>query len=167
MAVQKTLQLVSGIITEVAAVESSSGAGDEGKIVALNAAGQIDASMLPASGAITMLASESLAAGALINVWDDAGNVSVRNADNTSVNKRAHGFAPGAIGSGNTGTVVIGDDTITGLSTLTIGGEYFLGTAGGLTLTAPTGTGKIVQRVGVAKSTTELFFEPGEIVLRA
>lgn len=166
MAAQKPLQIVNGLPTEVPAVESSAGAGDEGKLVALNAAGQIDATMLPASGALTYPASEAIAAGALINLWNNAGNISMRNADNTSSAKRAHGFAPAAVTSGANGTAIIGEGYITGLSALTIG-EYFLGTAGGLSTTAPTATGSIVQRVGFADSNSTLQFNPGEIYVRA
>lgn len=167
MAVQNPLQLVDGIITEVAAVESSAGSGDEGKIVALNSSGLIDDTMLPSTGAITATASEAIAAGALINIWNSSGTVKVRNADNTSSSKRAHGYAPGAISSGSSGSVVVGEGLITGLTSLTAGSQYFLDTAGGVTTTAPSSTGDIVQSVGVAFSTTELQFIPGDIVVRA
>lgn len=167
MAVQKPLQLVSGVVTEVTAVETSAGSGDEGKIVALNASGKIDSSMLSATGNTSYTASEALSAGALINIWNNSGNVAIRNADNTSVAKRAHGFVQSAVGSGNVGVATIGEGNITGLTSLTAGGQYFLGTVGAITLTAPTASASIVQGVGVADSTTSLQFIPGGIVLRA
>lgn len=157
----------SGQLAEVASVNSSAGAADASKIVSLNAAGQIDASMLPTSGLISMTASENISASDLINVFNDAGAAKVRKADNTSAAKRAHGFAPAAITLGNSGNVNIGPGAIAGLAGLTIGTEYFLGVTGGVTATAPNASNSIVQRVGVAKSATELFFDPGEIVIRA
>jgi len=46
---------------------------------------------------------------------------------------------------------------VKGLSGLTAGSRYFISTAaGGITATAPTGSGEVVQYIGVAKSTTEL-----------
>lgn len=168
MAVQKPLQIDgSGNIAEVAAVESSAGAGDEGKIVALNASGQIDPTMLPGSGAFTATASEAIAAGAIINLWNSTGALKVRNADNSAVGKRAHGFASAAIASGASGTVNVGDGVINGLSSLTIGTQYFLGAAGAPTATVPTGTGTIIQGVGVATSATAIEFTVGDVVVRA
>lgn len=166
MAVQKPLQIVTGIVTEVAAVESSAGSGDEGKIVALNSSGKIDPTMLSATGATTYTSSEAIAAGALVNIWSSTG-VKVRNADNTSSAKQAHGFAPSAITSGASGTIILFEGTITGLTGLTIGTQYFLGTAGAVTTTAPTASASIVQQVGFADATTQLQFLAGGIVLRA
>lgn len=167
MAAQKPLQVgTDGNFTEVAAVESSAGSGDEGKIVALNASGLIDPTMLPSTGATTLTATENISAGALINVWSSTG-VKVRNADNSGVGKRAHGFAPSAITSGASGTVVLGEGTVTGLSTLTVGTQYFLATVGAVTSTLPTGTGVIVQQVGVALSTSSLAFVIAPPIVRA
>jgi hypothetical protein len=166
MAVQKPLQIVSGIITEVTAVESSAGSGDEGKIVALNASGLIDPTMLPASGSTTFTSSEAIAAGALVNIWNSTG-VKVRNADNAAIGKQAHGYAPSAITSGATGTIVLGEGIITGLSGLTVGVQQFLGSAGAVTATPPTASASIVQPVGVAISASSLSFDMGPIALRA
>jgi hypothetical protein len=43
---------------------------------------------------------------------------------------------------------------------LTPGVEYFVGLVGGITTVAPTGSGDIVQRVGVALNATTLIFNP-------
>lgn len=56
----------------------------------------------------------------------------------------------------------------TGATTLTPGANYFLSpTAGKITLTAPTGSGQVVQLIGTALSTTELDLRIGEAVSRA
>lgn len=165
----KPVQLVSGILTEVEAKTASAGAADAGKIVALDAGGKIDTTMMPSgigSDSKTMTASEAISAGDIVNVHDSSG-AKVRKADAANSSKLAVGFAPSAISNGASGTVNF-EGTITGLSGLTIGATYYLSTtAGGITATAPTGSGNAVQKVGVAISATELSFEPGTVVVRA
>lgn len=63
----------SGDLAEVASVNSSAGAGDANKIVALNSSGKLDNTMLPESGEYSMTASEALSAGDLINVHNSSG----------------------------------------------------------------------------------------------
>lgn len=157
----------TGNTTESSGVTSSAGSGDASKIVLLNSSGLIDSTMLAAAISASAVASESIAAGALINLWSNAGVLNVRNADQTAIGKRAHGFAQAAISSAATGIVVLTDGVITGLSGLVVGTEYFLGTAGAVTATVPTGTGTVLQKVGVARSTTELEFELLAPIVRA
>lgn len=162
----KPIQIVSGSLKEVEANTSSAGSGDAGKIVALGSDGKIDDTFLHDATSEMATASEDIAAGALINIFNSSG-LKVRNADNTSSSKEAIGFAPAAIASAASGRVIYGPGLITGLSALTIGAQYFLSTVGAITVTAPTASGAIVQKVGRATSTTELAFIPGEPVLRA
>lgn len=165
----KPIQVVSGVLTEIEAKTASAGAADAGKIIALDASGKIDSTMMPngiGSDAKTMTASEAISAGDIVNVHDSSG-AKVRKADATTSSKHAVGFAPSAIANGASGTINF-EGTITGLSALTIGATYYLHTtAGGITTTAPTGSGQVVQKVGVAISATELSFEPGTVVVRA
>jgi hypothetical protein len=173
MAAQKTLQInANGQKVEVAAVESSAGAGDEGKIVALNTSGYIDTTMLdPATLAETKVvpASEDLAAGDLVDIWNDTGTLKVRKADASAANagKKADGFVKAAVTAPADATVYF-DGEISGLTGLTPGAEYFLSdsTPGGVTATPVTTAGNLLQSVGVAKSATTLSFEPGEGVIR-
>ena len=164
---QKFLTVVSGNFKEVEGLVTSAGAGDSGKLPALDAAGKLDTSVMPTGiGADTkaLTASENLAAGDLVNVWNDTGTVKVRKADATSPSKRAHGFVLSSVSSAATATVYF-EGTITGLSSLTLGATYFLGTTAGVaTATATTTAGHIVQQVGVAVSATELSFEPQQPV---
>ena len=144
-------------LQEIATIQTSAGAGDAGKILALNSSGLIDSTALPSSSAVTMTASESISAGAIVNIWDSGGGVmKVRNADNSAVGKQADGFCIGAITSAATGPVNIGNGINTGVSGLTVGARYVLGSAGAVTVTAPTTSASILQKVGVARSATEL-----------
>lgn len=158
----------SGTLTEKAAIISSAGAGDSGKIIALDAAGRIDNSMMPVgigtdTGAVT--ASENLSAGDFVNIWNSTG-AKVRKADATTAGKRAHGFVLASVTSGNTATVYFeGTNTaVTGQ----IPGEVFLSTTAGLsTATAPSASGNVVQRIGFAISATAINFQAGEAITLA
>jgi hypothetical protein len=159
----KYIEMSSGVLQEVQPVNSSAGVGDAGKMIQLDAAGRIDNSMMPVgigADSSTIEASETLAAGDLVNIWNDGGTPKVRKADATN-NQPAHGFVLSAYVATNNATVYH-EGSITGLSGLTGGDNLYLsGTAGGVTATAPSGAGDIVQRVGVAVGTTEASFEPG------
>ena len=167
MAAQKFLTLISGIRSLVSAKDSSAGAGDAGAIVALDAAGKINSNMMPngiGSDSRVAPASENLAAGDLVNLWNDGGTLKARKADATAAGKEAHGFTEAGVTSGADATVIF-DGTIPGLSGLTLGAKYFLHTtAGAVVSTAPSTVGNVVQPVGVAASATELVFERGEPV---
>jgi hypothetical protein len=72
----KFLNIINGIITQVEAIVSSTGAGDANKIPRTGADGRLDNSFLPTGiGADTkiMPAIEALAAGDMVNVFLDAG----------------------------------------------------------------------------------------------
>lgn len=113
-----------------------------------NGAGSITINAVTGSNTVTATASESIAAGALINLWNNSGTLNIRNADASS-SKPAHGFAVNAISSSATGTVTVGNGADSGVSALTIGTQYFLGNSGAVTSTAP-GAGNLLQPVGVA-----------------
>ena len=112
-------------------------------------------------------ATENLAAGDLVNVFTSGGVAKMRKADATSSGKEANGFVLASVTSGNTGTVYY-EQRITGLSGLTAGAIYYLSTtAGGVTSTAPSGSGNVVQRIGRATDTTVLTFQPSAPVVLA
>lgn len=165
----KPIQIVSGNLTEIEATVISAGAGNAGDVVALDAAGKLDNSVLPTGiGADTALveASEDLAAGDFVNIHDVTGAWRARKADASAIGTRAHGFVLAAVTTGNDATVYF-EGTNNQLSSLTPG-DYFLSeTAGAITQTAPTTSAAIVQRVGVSLSATTLNAEIGEPVVRA
>ena len=148
-------------------VTSSAGAGDSGKVVALDSGGKIDSTMMPTGvGADTkqITASEALAAGDLVNIHISSG-IKVRKADATTAGKEAHGFVISSVSNGATATVYF-DAVNTGVSGLTAGTRYFLSTtAGGVTATAPSSAGNVVQYVGMATAAAELNFQEGATIL--
>ncbi|TVM31152.1 hypothetical protein [Oceanidesulfovibrio marinus] len=164
MAAKKYLAQILGAITEVAATVVSAGAANDGDVVALNAQGKLDSSVLPTGvGAETkvLTTSEDLAAGGWVNIYDNAGTPTARKADATTAGKEAHGFVLASTTSGQDAVVYVAgiNNQCTGLT----GGEtYFLATtAGGETLTPPSASGNVVQRLGQSLSDTEVAFEPG------
>lgn len=148
----------------------STGAGDTGKLVALDATGRLDTSVMPTGiGADTaqILASEILAAGDLVNIWNNAAVANVRKADGSSAGKEAHGFVLAGFAAAATATVYF-EGSNTQCTGLTPGPQFLSSTTPGKTVaTAPTGTGKVVQRCGVATSTTSMNFEASEPIVLA
>ena len=166
----KYIKLSSGNLAEEEALVSSAGAGDAGKIVALDSAGKLDNSVMPVGiGADTksIQASENLAAGDFVNVWNDAGTTKVRKAD-ASTNKPVDGFVLTAVTSGNSATIYF-EGTDNQLSSLTGGSVYYLSgsTPGAAIATPPSTSGYLVQKVGKAVSATEINFEASNPVTLA
>lgn len=148
---------------QITAINTSAGAADADKLVGTGADGRLDASLMPVGiGADTMsvVASEALSAGNLVNIHNNAGTANVRKADATTSGKEADGFVLASVAGGATALVYF-EGRISGLSGLTPGARQYLGTtAGTLTATAPSASGNVVQFVGRAISATELTFEP-------
>lgn len=149
---------------EKAAITTSAGTDDAGKIVALDSSGRLDTTMLPPGiGTETdqIACSENLAAGDLVNIYADSG-AKVRKADGSTTGKPAHGFVLSSATSGDTVTVYRPSQSITGLTGLTPGSTYFMSgsTAGAVVATAPTGAGKTLQVIGTAISATAISFNP-------
>ena len=159
----KYIKLDSGRLKQQEAATTSAGAGDSGKIVALNTSGKLDDTMMPAGvgdEVKSLTASEDLSAGNFVNIYDDGGTTKVRKADATTEGKEAYGFVLAGATSGSSASVYVTgvNDQLTGL---TGGTRYYLDTtAGGITDTPPSGSNNVVQCLGVAISTTELSFIP-------
>ena len=132
------------------AVVVSAGAADAGKPVALDSTGKLDSTLLPGSAIDSAEASEAIAAGEAVNVWDDGGTRKIRKAD-ASNGRRADGFATEAIASAATGKFDT-DGKAAVAAAGVIGTRYYLSaaTAGAITATAPTAATEIVQSVGIA-----------------
>lgn len=162
----KYIELNSGRLREVQPINATAGAGDANKIIQTDADGLLDESFLPAGvGADIRLiqASETLAAGDLVNIHDDTGP-RARKADATTVGKEVHGFVlDGATAAANASVYFAG--ILTGLTGLTPGARQYLSTTPGLRVaTPPSATGNIVQKVGVAVATDTMAFNLGEPV---
>lgn len=190
MAAPRFLTNVLGRIRMVAAIMTSAGVADAEKIVATNASGVLDDTLINAAtsgnsvvvktksdGTLdpsvmptgigadvkNMLASETLAANDLVNVWSDAGVEKARKADATAEGKEATGFVKEAVTSGAMAAVYF-EGRISGLTGLTPGARQYLSasTPGVATATAPVGAGNVSQWVGDAVSATEIDFEKGD-----
>lgn len=160
----KYLKLNSGVPTETEAKVTSAGAGDAGKIPALDGTGKLDTSMMPTGiGADTasIVTSENLAAGDFVNVFNDGGTPKVRKADATTAGKEAHGFVLAGVTAPAAATVYFegSNDQVSGA---TAGKVYLATTAGGFVGTAPSASGNVVQQVGVATSATSINVEFGQ-----
>lgn len=171
MAAKKYLALSNGRIAETNATVQSAGAADDGKIVALDPAGKIDQTLLPAglnSDSVSLPASEALSAGDVVNIWDDVGTARVRKADATAPDKEAVGFVNAAVSGGAAATVFF-EGSISGKSGLTPGARQYLSdsTPGAITPTPPTTAGHVVQFIGIAINTTSVSLEVGEPITLA
>lgn len=187
MAAPRFLALVAGRIKQIVTIAVSTGAPDAEKIPSTNGSGVLDPSILNAAttgnskvvltksdgtldpsimpagigAAVTnMVCSENLAAGNVVNIWNDGGTEKVRKADATSVGKEVHGYVNAAYTLGDT-AAVYASDKITGLSGKTAGARQYLSTTPGLlTQTAPSAVGNISQCVGVAHNATSVSYAP-------
>ncbi len=168
MAAKKFLRLVAGVFTEVAATVTSAGAGSDGDLVALDSTGRLDNSVMPVGIGVdtkTIAASEALAAGDWVNVWNSTG-AKVRKADATTAGKEAHGFVLAAVSSGANALVYF-EGTNTQVTGQTPGPVFLQTTAGTGGATIPSASGNVVQNLGVALSATEVNFERGTPVVLA
>lgn len=158
MAADKYQTLVNGRETMVSASDASAGVANAGDIVALDASGKLDPSLLPAGvgpDIASIIASVALAAGDYVNIYDDAGTPKVRLAD-ASNDRPAHGFVKTAVLSGASASVYF-EGPNTDLTGLTIGARYYLGTAGAPTSAVPSLPGSVIhQLLGTAVSATSI-----------
>ena len=156
----KYLKNNGGSLAEVEGIITSAGAGDSGKFPALDAAGKLATTFMPtgiAADVAVVEASEDLAAGDLVNIYESTG-AKCRKADATTVGKEAHGFILEVVTTGNNATIYFegNNDQVTGL---TPGIQFLTTTAGLVSVTAPVASGNLVQKVGIATSATNLNFE--------
>lgn len=169
MPAKKLLRLVGGVMTEVFGIQSSAGAANAGDIPALDESGRIDASMMPVgigADVANIPASEALAAGDFVNVWNDSGAAKVRKADATVAGKDAHGFVLAAVASGANATVYF-EGTNTQVTGQVAGNVFLQTTAGKGGATVPSAAGNVVQQVGIATGATSVNFERGVAVTLA
>jgi len=158
----------TGRLTENEGLVTSAGAGDAGKIPALDAGGKLDLTLLPngvGPAVALILASENLAAGDFVNIYDNAGTPNVRKAD-ASNSRRATGYVIASVTSGNNATVYF-EGQNNQVSGLTPGARLYLGAGGAVTETVPVTPGsQIHQLLGKALSATLMDVEiDDEIVL--
>jgi len=158
MAQEKFMSInIDGVDVEVEALLTSSGAGDAGKLVGLDATGKFDPSVIPGVNITTALAFEAISGGDLISFNDDGGTAKMRRA-NALTQLEAHGFCPQAVLISTTGRVIMENAILVVAGPLVTGTKLFLSdsTPGGFSTTPITSSGSYLQRVGVVKSATEI-----------
>jgi hypothetical protein len=168
MAANKYLSHSAGAIQEVTPA-TTGGAGDENKIPALDANGRLAVGMMPSGlgpETQTLAASEALAAGDFINVWDDTGTLKMRKAD-ASADKPAHGFVLAVVENGANGLAHF-DGINNQCAGLSGGPIMYLSAAapGTATATPPSASTNYVQRLGTRLSATEIAFVPDLTIIK-
>ncbi len=158
----------TGVIKEVIGQVSSAGAGDAGKIPALDTDGRFNLTLMPTGvgpDTYTGNAAEALTAGDMVYV-DSAGEVSKASA--AAAGHDAVGFVQDNVSSGQPALVYF-EGRCTALAGLTPDSRYFLSASapGGITATPVTGAGKRHQFVGRAITATTLSFEADDSILLA
>ncbi len=167
MAVQQVFvrDTTTNLPKELSPNTTSAGASDAGKLVALNASGVLDSTLFPAGlGTASQVfpTSENLTAAALVNVYNNAGTPTARNANATDATKPAIGFVQAAVTSPANATVYFPGQIVSGVSGLTPGAPVYLSasTPGGVSGAAPSTAGNLVQQVGYALTATSFVFIP-------
>lgn len=162
----------TGRVTERLSADSSAGAGDAGRIVALNAAGEIDPSMLPpgVSNAEIIEVGVAVATNSLVEVYNDLGTPKIRPASGNPANLQpAVGWVDAAYIA--TDLALVFFDGQVGGTGFTPGQRVYLASstpADGIVTTTPvTGAGAAHQFVGRAVSTTLFNFEPDDPIILA
>jgi hypothetical protein len=107
--------------------------------------------------------SEAITYGQLVNTFDDGGVFSVRLADATDDTKPCHGVCNtvGTSTIGDTLEIVMPNAYVKSIGGLSPGTIYYLSTTPGIgTNVAPSGSGNIVQAIGLALETDGMLFNP-------
>ena len=162
----------NGVTSEVEGTVTSAGAANAGELVALDASGKLDPTVLPAgigSSSKSIAASENMTAPCLVNIHNSTGQkVRYADASAASAAKQAMGFIKDSVVSPANVNVYF-EGEIPGFVGLVPGAVYYLSdtTPGGITNTPLTAAGRILQRVGVATSDTTLDFEVNPPIIRS
>lgn len=140
---------------------TSDGPEDSDKIPVLDTFGRLSTSFIPddiIADTYLMMAAENLGSGSIINIFDDNGVSKCRKASASFSNREAHGYVLSSCLKDEYVLIYFegNNNQVTGLSP----GTLFLSTIAGLaTSNPPTGSGKIVQRIGFATSATSINFQ--------
>jgi hypothetical protein len=173
------LNTTTGRPKQRAATQVSAGAANAGDIIALGADGRLDSSVMPATGQESteaVLATELLADGDWVNIYNNNGTRSCRKAIATDHTRPAHGFVTAGVTAGLMASIskrgTNAKVALTGLAAADLGSRMFLSptTGGGcLKSCAAFSTGNLVQVLGsltaINESYAEVDFNPGEQII--
>jgi hypothetical protein len=168
MAGNKYISNNAGQLAEIVAAQVSGGVADANKIPALDSTGRLDPSLLPlgvSPDLAVIQATENLAAGDFVNIYDVSGSFRCRKSDASVTGKEACGFVTLAVTSGANASIYF--EGTNSFVTGQIAGNVWLSdvTAGRGQNTLPIGAGKIQQRIGIATSATSINCEFGVPIL--
>lgn len=112
--------------------------------------------------AVTLTASEAIAAGDFVHIWDDAGTPKVQLADGTNPLKFANGYAPAAAAAAAPCQAL----PLAGLNSAVspaATGEVWLSVTvpGGYQTAAPATTGQLIQSLGSGVQGVGIYLQPG------
>jgi len=176
---KKVLSIGGGALSEVLI----SPTGSDGDLVCLASNGKLDPGVVPdltsGGGSPTnkinckVNSSGTLAGGDFVNIYDDGGNLTARFCDgNAGTPRECHGYiaVAGTHAAGSTVAVTLKGAIQSSPATPTvIGGSamYIAGNAGKVSVTKPTTTGYMLQKVGVSERTSpfNFFFDPEAAVI--
>lgn len=169
MAGEKFIKFINGVLSAVSAIQVSAGAADAGKIAALDDAGKWDISMMPVgigTETDTATASEALAAGDFVNLYASSG-LKARKADASTSGKEATHFTLAAVSNAATGTFYRISQLNNQRTGMTPGAKQWLSTTvpGSTQETVPSTAGQVAQCLGIARSATELIFQPSDPIV--
>lgn len=108
-------------------------------------------------------ASEPILSNAVVNLWNDAGTLKVRNANATNNSRFASGFCStaGGVATNAFGEFILGTGVLS-IPGTTPGTRYFLSTTNGqMTATAPAAAGNIRQHLAVGLGGNLLYYFNG------
>lgn len=164
----KYISLLNGIDTEVEATVIGGNVSKAGDIVALDASGRLDESVMPVgigADVASVVAAETLQAGRLVYI-NASGQAALASAAVSGF--AAKGFVRETYNSAQTAMVYF-EGRLTGLTGLTPGARYYLSdaTPGTVTNTPVSGTGKKHQFIGCAIDATSISFEADDYIVRA
>lgn len=150
------LNTSTGRPTQQEATVTSGGSGDAGKIIALDAAGKLDITVMPVGiGAETQVvtASEALTAGQFVQVYDNAGTASARKALATDLTKPATGYVVDSAASGSVTVYTDGVNAYIPVGAFVaadVGKQVFLSASvsGAVVLAPPSSAGNLLQKLG-------------------
>ncbi len=165
MSSNKFLTIINGVKQLVTAIAISAGVSDASKVIMTDSTGKIDSTLMPSGiGAATksIVTSEALTAGNFVNIYNNAGTINCRRADNSN-GRPANGFVLTGFASAASATVYLQGEN-TGLTGLTPGSLYFLGVTGAALITPPTAAGATLQTLGYSTGTTSINFEFNDFV---
>ena len=138
-----------------------------GELEQIQSGDVLDPAFVPESGVLSVVASEALADGDLVNIWINTGVANVRKADGATTGKWADGYVLAAYASSAT-AVVYTKGVNTHMTCLTVGKQRVsTWTAGKTQSTMPATSGHTAQEVGFALTTTSMLFVPGIPIARA